>query len=66
MEPVAVEAVNEAVVVVQVAAPGSGPGEDGGGPPISDAGHAGENSAVAAKAARQGSEARRIRGPHVW
>ena len=52
-------------VVVQGAAPGNGPGQDGGGPPIFEVGHVAEISAVIPKAARQGREARRIGGPRI-
>ncbi len=58
-------AVKAAGAVEQVAAPGTGPGEDGGGPPISVEGHVDETSENAPKAARQGSETRRIRGTRV-
>ena len=42
----------------QVAAPGIGPGQVGGGPPISEEGHEVETPVDEPKAARQGSEAR--------
>ena len=50
-------AVDVAAAVVQVAAPGTGPGRDGGGPPNSVVGQAVEISVADPKAARQGSEA---------
>ena len=53
-----VVAVDAAVAVVQAAVPGTGPGRDGGGPPIAVVGHGVEISVGAPKAARQGSEAR--------
>ena len=65
---VAGDAVDAAEVVVQVAVPGNGtgpPGRDGGGPPISVDGHAIESSVDVPKAARQGSEARRVGGSRV-
>ena len=58
VRPVVVVAVDAAAVVVQVAVPGTGPGRDGGGPPISEGGHVVETSVEVPKAARQGSEAR--------
>ena len=62
---VVVAAADGTVVVVQVAVPGTGPGQDGGGPPKSVAGHAAETSVEEPKAARQGSEARSIRRSRV-
>ena len=53
-----VAAVDADADVVQVAAPGNGPGRDGGGPPKSADGHEAEISVGAPPAARQGSEAR--------
>ena len=50
-------AVDGAVVEAQAAGPGKGPGRDGGGPPKAVVGQVAENSIVAPKAARQGSEA---------
>ena len=46
-----------AVLVEQRSLPGIGPGRDGRGPPISDAGYVDEISVLDTKAARQGSEA---------
>ena len=62
-----VEAVAEDVAgaAVQGAGPGTGRRRDGGGPPKSADGHAVENSVVDAKAARRGSEARRIRSASI-
>ncbi len=54
--PVVVDAGNAAVAVVQAAVPGIGPGEDGGGPPKSAAGHGEETSVNGPIAARQGRE----------
>lgn len=51
---------------IQAAGPGRGPGQDGGGPPISVLGNKVENSVVAPKSARQGREARRISRTRVW
>jgi len=63
--PVGSVAVDVAAVEVQVAAPGIGPGRDGGGPPISAVGQVGDNSVTFPIAARQGSEARRVGGSRV-
>jgi len=62
---VVVVAVEVAAVVVQAAEPGIGPGRDGGGPPITAAGQVAEISVVVPTAARQGSEARRIRRSRI-
>ena len=53
-----VAAADGTAVAVQVAAPGSGPGQDGGGPPNPVVGHVAETSVEVPKAARQGSETR--------
>ena len=58
-------AVDDAGEVVHEAVPGTGPGQDGVGPPTTVVGHVSETSAVVPKAARQGSEARRIGGPRI-
>ena len=63
--PGAVEAGDETGVVVQVAEPGIGPGQDGGGPPRPDVGHEVDSSVFVPTAARQGREARRIGGPRI-
>ncbi len=63
---VAVRAVDAAGVAVQVAVPGPGPVVDGRGPPKAVDCHGAETSGKGPNAARQGSEARRIRGSRVW
>ena len=63
--PVVVAAVDGTVVAEQGAVPGIGPGQDGGGPPTAVVGHVVEISVEVPTAARQGREARRIRGPRI-
>jgi len=58
-------AVDDAGEVVHEAVPGTGPGQDGVGPPTTVVGHVSETSAVVPKAARQGSETRGIGSPRV-